>query len=304
MICSVLDGSSENMLFEEDLCIIPKKIHYCWFGGGEMLPLMKRCLKSWRKVMPDYDIKCWDASTLDMTIPFVRETYNRKKWAFLTDYMRFYILWKEGGIYMDLDVEVFRPFDDFLSDRMFSGIDYSESLFLNNGGKDLIDNEGGLLEPFYGKTSFGIAIEAGILGAEKGHPFMKACIDYYNTTSFVTPKGDCFEIECPVVMCQIAMDFGFRYKNETQSLSEGICFYKYPTFANPNLPYYSPDIYACHWWTGTWRLREKQRPVSALLFPNRLYNSFYYRVNKSLFQRFIYRIVDYADKILISLKNI
>lgn len=79
---------------------IPKIIHYCWFGGGKKLPLMKHCLKSWRKVMPDYEIKCWDASTLDMTIPFIREAYKRKKWAFLTDYMRFYILWKEGGIFV------------------------------------------------------------------------------------------------------------------------------------------------------------------------------------------------------------
>lgn len=283
---------------------IPKIIHYCWFGGGKKLPLMKHCLKSWRKVMPDYEIKCWDASTLDMTIPFICEAYKRKKWAFLTDYMRFYILWKEGGIYMDLDVEAFRPFDDFLNNRMFSGIDYCEDLFLNKGGKDLIDNEGLLLKPFDGKTSFGIAIEAAVLGAEKGHPLMKACIDYYNTIPFVTPEGNCFEIECPVVLCQIAMDFGFRYKNDTQSLREGICFYKYPTFANPHLPSYSSDVYACHWWMGTWRVHEKRRFVSNLLFPYRSYNIHYECVNISSYQRFIYRIVDYLDRKIVGIKNV
>lgn len=282
---------------------IPKVIHYCWFGGGEKLPLMEHCLNSWRKVMPDYKIKCWDASTLNMQIPFVRETYERKKWAFLTDYMRFYILWKEGGIYMDLDVEVFRPFDDLLNNRMFSGIDYGEYL-MNCGGKDLINDEGLLLSPFLGKTSFGVAIEAGIIGSEKGHPFMKACVDYYNSVSFITPEGDCFQIECPVVMCQVAVDFGFRYKNITQVLSEGICLYKYPTFANPNVLSFSSETYACHWWTGTWRFHEKQRPVSALLFPNRPYNRCYNLRKKPGLLKIVYRIVDCVDLVLVCFNKI
>lgn len=98
---------------------IPRTIHYCWFSGETKSVIMRECIKSWERVMPEYQIKCWDASLLDFNVPFIKQAYECKNWAFVTDYMRFYILWKEGGIYLDSDVEVYKSFDPFLKQAFF-----------------------------------------------------------------------------------------------------------------------------------------------------------------------------------------
>lgn len=278
--------------------MIPKVIHYCWFGGGKKDSLMEHCLQGWKKVMPDYEIKCWDASTLDMSIPYVREAYNTQSWAFLTDYMRVYILWKEGGIYMDLDVEVYRPFDIFLENRMFSGIDYQEDVLFKKENKNLIDDEGGLLAPYIGDASFGIVIEAGILGSEKGHPYMKACADYYRSIPFIDSEGNKFKTECPVVLTGIAVDFGFRYKNSLQHLNEGICIYPYHVFETPGDDIFFPDAYACHWWTGTWRETYELDPMADLLSWLNLelyYKKLYYKREKD---PYLFRIYNLGNRII------
>lgn len=201
--------------------------------------------------MPDYQIKCWDMSTLDFNIPFLKQAYEHKNWAFVTDYMRFYILWKEGGIYLDSDVEVYKRFDDFLSHSMFSGIEYEEKLFRKTGVR-FVDKNGDLLAPMSYDKSFGVAIEAAILGAQKGHPYMKACVEYYQSRTYLNEDGTIFRKECPVVMVEQAIPFGFRYKNTRQELNTGICLYPYPTFIYGE-GYEELGAYARHWRNGSWR---------------------------------------------------
>ena len=109
--------------------MIPKIIHYCWFGGKEMPELARRCINSWHKYMPDYQYKLWNEDNFDITsIPYVKEAYECKKYAFVTDYVRLYALYTEGGIYMDTDVEVLKSYDDLLSLTAFTG--YEGSKFL------------------------------------------------------------------------------------------------------------------------------------------------------------------------------
>ena len=99
--------------------MIPKVIHYCWFGRGELPPLAKKCLDSWKKYCPDYEIKEWNEDNFDLdSYPYVREAYDKRKFAFVTDVVRLYALYHEGGIYMDTDVEVLKPLDRFLSHRV------------------------------------------------------------------------------------------------------------------------------------------------------------------------------------------
>ena len=234
-----------------NLSMIPRVIHYCWFSGESKPVLMRECIKSWERLMPDYRIKCWDASSLDLSIPFLRQAYEHKSWAFLTDYMRFYILWKEGGIYFDSDVEVYRRFDSFLKHEMFSCVEYEERVFLNNGFH-LIDEKGHLVDTVSLNNSFGIAIEAAIIGAVKGHPYIKACLDYYRNISYVDNDGVVFRKECPVVMAEVAIPYGFVYKNERQELNDGICLYPFPTFVyGEGLE--EKGAYARHWRNGSWR---------------------------------------------------
>ena len=101
--------------------MIPKKIHYCWFGGKPMPENGQKCILSWRKWLPDYEIKEWNEDNFDIHInQYCHEAYDNKKWAFVSDVARLYALVTEGGIYMDTDVEVLRSFDDLLENDFFA----------------------------------------------------------------------------------------------------------------------------------------------------------------------------------------
>lgn len=109
--------------------MIPKKIHYCWFGKGEMPELAQKCINSWHKFMPDYEYKLWNEESFDVNvIPYTREAYEARKYAFVTDYVRLWALYTEGGIYMDTDVEILKPLDDLLYLSAFTGYEGSKMI--------------------------------------------------------------------------------------------------------------------------------------------------------------------------------
>jgi mannosyltransferase OCH1-like enzyme len=100
--------------------MIEKIIHYCWFGKGELPPLAKHCIESWKRYCPDYQIKEWNEDNFDLNLmDYIKQAYQKKKYAFVSDVARFYILEKCGGIYMDVDVELIRPIDEFLVNDCF-----------------------------------------------------------------------------------------------------------------------------------------------------------------------------------------
>ena len=104
--------------------MIPKIIHYCWFGGNPLPPLALKCIESWKKYCPDYEIKIWDESNFDINInKYATEAYEAKKWAFVSDVARLWVLYNYGGIYMDTDLEVIKPLDEFLYHKAFSGFE-------------------------------------------------------------------------------------------------------------------------------------------------------------------------------------
>ena len=102
--------------------MIPKVIHYCWFGRNPLPPLAVKCIESWRKFLPDYEIREWNEDNFDVNaIPYTREAYEARKYAFVSDYARFNILYEHGGLYFDTDVEVIRPLDDIIARGPFMG---------------------------------------------------------------------------------------------------------------------------------------------------------------------------------------
>ncbi len=127
---------------------IPKTVHYCWFGGAEMSALHQACIASWKKELPDYRFICWDETNSPMELPFVSYHYNQKNWAYVSDFIRLYVLYHHGGIYLDTDVEVIRDFEPLLSYRVFLG--YEQEKRLNSA----------------------------VLGAQKEEAFMLACMEY------------------------------------------------------------------------------------------------------------------------------
>ena len=111
---------------------IPKTIHYCWFGRNPLPSLAIKCIASWKKYLPDYEIKEWNEDNFDVNvIPYTREAYAAKKYAFVSDYARFKILYEEGGLYFDTDVEVIKPFDDIIARGAFMGV----NVMLEIGGE-------------------------------------------------------------------------------------------------------------------------------------------------------------------------
>jgi mannosyltransferase OCH1-like enzyme len=106
---------------------IPKKIHYCWLSGEQMPEEMVVCMKTWQKVMPEYEMVLWDTNKFNInSVSFVAEAFRVKKWAFAADYIRLYAVYTEGGIYLDTDVFVRKSFDDFLDYDFFTSLEYNE----------------------------------------------------------------------------------------------------------------------------------------------------------------------------------
>lgn len=103
---------------------IPKIIHYCWFGHSKLPDMAVRCIASWRKFFPDYEIRQWDESNFDVNVcDYAREACEKRSWAFLSDYARFWIIYNYGGLYFDTDVEVIRPMDDIIERGPFMGLE-------------------------------------------------------------------------------------------------------------------------------------------------------------------------------------
>ena len=149
---------------------IPKIIHYCWFGGNPLPELAQKCLASWKKFLPEYEIKEWNEHNFDVyQAPYIAEAYKLKKYAHVSDYARFWILYHYGGIYFDTDVEVIRPLDDLLAKGSFVGFECQEGTPL--------DNPNGNLNP-----GLGVAVPP-------KHPFFQTMLDFYNHHHFAKWNG-------------------------------------------------------------------------------------------------------------------
>ena len=160
----------------EDKKVIPKIIHYCWFGGNDLSELAKKCISSWRKYCPDYEIIEWNESNFDINLcQYVREAYKEKKWAFVSDYARFWILYNFGGIYMDTDVELIKSIDDLVEYGSYMGC---EPTLQDMDTKEKLRKMRFVVNPGLG------------LAAPKHHPFFYEILECYNKKSFYKDSGE------------------------------------------------------------------------------------------------------------------
>lgn len=147
--------------------MIPKIIHYCWFGRNPLPASARKCIASWRKYLPDYEIKEWNEDNFDVnSIAYTRQAYEAKKYAFVSDYARFWILYHYGGLYFDTDVEVVADMDEIISRGAFMGIEQGASL-----------DRKPMVAPGLG------------LGVEAGHVFYHKMLQVYANQSFINPDG-------------------------------------------------------------------------------------------------------------------
>jgi len=142
--------------------MIPKIIHYCWFGHGEMPELTQRCIASWHKYMPDWEYKLWNEDNFDVNlVHYTKEAYEAKKYAFVSDYVRLWALYNEGGLYMDVDFEVYKPFDDLMHQKAFAGFEGSKHL----------------------------PVMMGVVASRAGGIWVKEMLDAYQNRHFIRPDG-------------------------------------------------------------------------------------------------------------------
>ena len=151
--------------------MIPKIIHLCWLSGDSYPAKIAKCLETWKKYLPDYKVMLWDTNRFDLNSSiWVRQAFEKKKYAFAADYIRFYALYHYGGIYLDSDVEVLKSFNDLLDLPYFMGAEKAQTP------------------------------EAAIIGAEKGCDWIKQCLDYYQGRSFIKEDGSLDIKKLPEIM--------------------------------------------------------------------------------------------------------
>jgi mannosyltransferase OCH1-like enzyme len=212
--------------------MIPKKVHYCWFGGAEMPKMVKWCIKSWKKYLPDYEFKLWNENNFDVnSIPFVKEAYQARKWAYVTDYVRLYALYTEGGIYLDSDEKVLKPLDEFLKYDFVASHEYFTGIFETERTK--LNPQTSL--PYNPNEKIkGLYILAAPLFAIKGHPFIKDCMNYYENNHFMFQEGTEIHKEQIIgrIITKIGEKYGYIYNAKEQNLKNGMIIKRPEIFVN------------------------------------------------------------------------
>lgn len=206
--------------------MIPKIIHYCWFGHNPYPEKVAYCIESWKRQLPDYEFKLWNEESFDLSVSkFVQQAYEAKKYAFVSDYVRVYALYNEGGIYLDTDIEVKKTFNSLLDKRLLLGT----------------DDEGAL-------TAF--------MAAEKGHVYFGELLRYYNQMSFVLENGQLNTAVNNIWMQDCLKKFGYVQENKYQELADGILVYPDTYFHAKSLVsgkyHITKDTFCIHHHTLLW----------------------------------------------------
>nr|WP_026694378.1 glycosyltransferase [Peribacillus kribbensis] len=206
---------------------IPKIIHYCWFGGKEKPPLIKRCISSWEQILSDYEIKEWNENSFDLNSnDYVRDAYKAGKFAFVSDFVRVFALYNYGGIYLDTDVEVFKSFNEFLHYDSFWGFEQEN----------------------YVATS--------TIGAAKANQIIEKFLNSYNERDFIKEDGTLDTFTNVALITKILKELGVKPNGEKQDLPGMGIFFPQTYFS----PYdyincrkiISDNTYAMHHFYKSW----------------------------------------------------
>lgn len=215
--------------------MIPKLIHYCWFGGAEKPATIKKCIRSWRKNCPDYSIIEWNEDNVDISsCPlYVRQAYEAKKWAFVTDYIRLKVVYENGGIYLDTDVELIKNPNVLLNNQSYFGFE-----------------DGALVN-----TGLGF-------GAEKGASILSELMKDYSIIPFILPDGSYDTKSCPIRNTDVFLRHGLIQNNTFQILDNTITIlpseFLSPIDYKSRVKKVTNNTISIHWYLASW-FSEKQK---------------------------------------------
>ena len=215
---------------------IPKKIHYCWFGNGKLPPLAEKCMKSWEKFCPDYEIICWNEENFDINENrYVKEAYEAKKWAFVSDYARLKVLYENGGVYLDTDVEIIKPIDSLTE----------------NGG-------------FMGFERDGVVATGLGFACEKGNSVVGRLLEDYEGIPFVLEDGSYDMLPCPDRNSKALKELGMDLSVQDQ-IFMGIHFlpvnYLCPMDYYTGKTNITSNTYSIHHYSASWTSKKTKRTV-------------------------------------------
>lgn len=219
--------------------MIPKIIHYCWFGRGEMPKLMKKCIKSWSKFCPGWKVILWNEDTFDVNSNiWTKQAYEARKFAFVTDYVRLKALYEQGGVYMDADVELVQPIDRFLEHEAFSGFENPQS------------------------------VPTGIMAAEAGQQVIRRWLDWYNDRPYLIDGKPNMDPNVSF-MTQDLLSRGLVLNNTYQEV-DGFAMYPQtyfcPLHTDTVANCYTEKTVAIHHFTSTWRTPEGLKAMKKAKF--------------------------------------
>lgn len=216
--------------------MIPKKLHYCWFGRNPLPTLAKKCIKSWKKYCRDYEIVEWNEDNFDIASAplYVQQAYEAKKWAFVTDYVRLQVVYEYGGIYLDTDVEVLRSLDDLLQYDAFFGFESGSCIATGLG-----------------------------FGAEAGAPLLNELMKDYQDISFINADGSFDLTSCPVRNTEVFIQHGLQRENINQTLEGNVQIFATEYFCPKD--YFgggmkiTPNTYTIHHYDSSWMDADRKR---------------------------------------------
>lgn len=246
--------------------MIPKKIHYCWFGGNPLPKAAQKCIDSWKKYFPDYEIIRWDESNYDVQkIEYIAQAYQAKKYAFVSDYARFDILFHEGGIYFDTDVEVVRSYDDILERGTFFGCEIDGLIPKNQQGESLA-------EKAYGE--FAIRVNPGLgMASEPGNHFYKEFLDFYENHFFYKPDGTINSMAVVRITTNLLVKHGLKDKQGIQVVDHITIYpaeYFNPLDGNTGIVHKTENTHSIHWYSLSWMSPMKRMGVTCRRFLRKL----------------------------------
>ena len=230
--------------------MIPKIIHYCWFGGNPLPELAVKCIESWKKFCPDYEIKEWNETNFDLDCcDYVKEAYSAKKWAFVSDYARFWILYHEGGLYFDTDVEIIKPIDEIVKRGSFMGC---ETIGQCNPG-------------------LGLAAEAGL-------ELYREILEFYKKKHFFNKDGIADTTTIVIYVTNILKNHGWAGEEKIQKIEEILIYpqeYFCPMDYETGKVVITQNTYTVHHYTASWHSKTEDRIINISRFCNNYFGKYF-----------------------------